>query len=1502
MSVFKELSANVIKGTSFIGSLEATNVVSNTMQVSEMRYESGGTQKTTTVSTAPSQVVDTLITWPGFNPSGGQVLSAVDTTGQLTWSTALTASDPLITVAQRVRVKQNPGVGEYLFIAAALASITDASASKPYFVEVGPGLYNEGNLTIPAYVTVTGMTQNSTIVTPVASAHTFILGESASLLHVSITGATTTGFAAVAMTATGKCYMDHVSVTGADIGFLMDATGSNSITCVATNIWASQTVTNAVLVRNTGGSAFARLTIEVFEFNDTNTATSETILEVNGANSTLSMIGMFIALNEGEAAYGTAMLVQNGGVLKTIGGTINRYAVGLEVPADGGSPGISVNALDIFDVTQHVNAPNPNTDGYFFTEVSNLNLITINAAAGFHIANTDNREVTVAIKGGNFDTVKAAVTYVTAQTPTDAAPWMIRVGPGTYTESNPILVPKYVHIAGAGFATTHITASDNNANLFELQGSVLHISDFATHGPTLASAIYYTGDFTADFLRFTLIHRLDLNGCKHGVYLTNTGGVCACDLISISNGGVGGNYDGTVTRSCITIDQVTPFPFSCIFNDLRIQIPPGQAATGVAPFDSYTGVNMIGTSPNPQMQFVFNTVAIFQLDPAVGTVGIAMAFENAIVELGTVLIKGFDRALWFKPTTLPSNIGLSSLNSSSNTFDAVIETNAVSGAIRVTNGTLANIDDSSAPNHDLSFFVQGPVTEGVTFTGPVNMGSTLTTTTPILPSIQHSGTTTGLLTGGELTLTGGLGIQVAVGNGYVTGTDEGDPTYVNWTSALTDTMPVSSDRFVSVTSAGAVQLTPSAPSEYAAILIARVKSDGTGIVFVESIGRQALHTPTLIDNTLREAFGPIVASGIIGSAGTGAFQLSVGSGKYFYSTHAYSPSGGTDITFTPLFHSSGTFVSGAAVNVLSAANARRYDDGTDLVALGGGNWVKHALYLLNDGTHETYLFIYGQTQFASQGAAENGALPLQPAFVGENLAAVSGLVLGDVSTDWVTVQDIRPTLQFTAAGVTATTDHGSLTGLLDDDHTQYLLVSGSRAMTGALDLGSNNITNPGTIDGVTITDLSDRLRPGGADAIPTATAITITALTNDTGASTSLARADHSHAHGVQTNATLHAVATGGVNGFMPGSDKTKLDASTSASTVSTLVERDGAGSVNLDGLVIDGNGSVQLSNSGDTFHVSVQAPAGLGADYTLTLPPNDGDASQLLQTNGNGVTAWVTPSVGFTNPMTTAGDIIIRNAGNTDARLAIGTQTNQLLTVASTGVPAWQTVGAAMDPTLSRNIVFFDDFFFPPESNWLTSRTAAALPYHAGEGTAMGITQLTTVSGSNTHAALCISGNRSFRGGLGTMVVKVRVLFQNLSGGETSEVSFGVGNTPNDNTASLAITNGAIFYIQNAAAVQIRTAAGAALTSQATSPLQTAVINTWYVAEIRVTANGSGVWTNVQFLWDGVSVGNITTNLPNAVTQNFAPQVYIRKNSGNSAHSILLDYYYCNFELNAVR
>lgn len=107
----------------------------------------------------------------------------------------------------------------------------------------------------------------------------------------------------------------------------------------------------------------------------------------------------------------------------------------------------------------------------------------------------------------------------------------------------------------------------------------------------------------------------------------------------------------------------------------------------------------------------------------------------------------------------------------------------------------------------------------------------------------------------------------------------------------------------------------------------------------------------------------------------------------------------------------------------------------------------------------------------------------------------------------------------------ASINHGNLFGLANDDHTQYLLVAGTRAMTGNLDMGSQNIVTVGTVDGVTVSNHSARHDPGGADALTTAAAVAVGAA-NAEGSATSLARSDHTHE---VTNLKLASEAQGDI-------------------------------------------------------------------------------------------------------------------------------------------------------------------------------------------------------------------------------------------------------------------------------------------------------------------------------------------------------------------------------------
>lgn len=97
------------------------------------------------------------------------------------------------------------------------------------------------------------------------------------------------------------------------------------------------------------------------------------------------------------------------------------------------------------------------------------------------------------------------------------------------------------------------------------------------------------------------------------------------------------------------------------------------------------------------------------------------------------------------------------------------------------------------------------------------------------------------------------------------------------------------------------------------------------------------------------------------------------------------------------------------------------------------------------------------------------------------------------------------------AGGTAVSSHGDLTGLSDDDHPQYLLVDGTRAMSGNLNMGTNAITNVGNVDGVDVSTLSSNYTSHAADGTIHFTEVDVATYLGFTGSPPTLS---HTHALG----------------------------------------------------------------------------------------------------------------------------------------------------------------------------------------------------------------------------------------------------------------------------------------------------------------------------------------------------------------------------------------------------
>ncbi|MDI6793821.1 MAG: hypothetical protein QME81_13310 [bacterium] len=80
----------------------------------------------------------------------------------------------------------------------------------------------------------------------------------------------------------------------------------------------------------------------------------------------------------------------------------------------------------------------------------------------------------------------------------------------------------------------------------------------------------------------------------------------------------------------------------------------------------------------------------------------------------------------------------------------------------------------------------------------------------------------------------------------------------------------------------------------------------------------------------------------------------------------------------------------------------------------------------------------------------------------------------DDPVDWTKLKGVPAGFADGIAGAGGVTDHGALTGLEDDDHPQYLLVDGTRGMSGDLDLEGNNIIDINKLnDGTPWTSAND---------------------------------------------------------------------------------------------------------------------------------------------------------------------------------------------------------------------------------------------------------------------------------------------------------------------------------------------------------------------------------------------------------------------------------------------
>ena len=727
-----------------------------------------------------------------------------------------------------------------------------------------------------------------------------------------------------------------------------------------------------------------------------------------------------------------------------------------------------------------------------------------------YVLDTDNRlsfQNIVRVKKnpglGEFLTIESALASIVGATATN--PFVVKVAAGEYVE-NELTVPAYVSVEGESIQSTIVKVNSSIQHAFILN--------------------------TACELSFMSIQGVNGAG-KAAIYIANAGDFTQTHKLSIYDFDIGILHEATSADSFLYVEYTD---INGDYTNAVKAISSGGFSnrTQLENFYAYESLNA-----NAEVLYATGTAVELQLFSVKlfceNTQKAIVISNGADLKTNAVEINGAEIGLEVLNVGAASTISTLGTSMRNNVYDYVISHPGTTGSVFGTSDINKNIVVAGASIVGLAL---DAINGGLIMNGPFYYAKENYSDVTDISFLLTEAHTMGLSSGGALSAGSGLNLNVASGIGYLS-SGAGVVKKVIW-SGSSLLLTANSSLYIYINSSEILVSNSAIPSTESNILLGRVVTDATSIMYIEKSPLNNNHYSNKADRVLREAIGPVFASGsLVNESGTR--QLLVTSGEYYFGDNEFLPSGGSPISWNSFYRSTtpGLYSKLTSVNVVDNAY---YDDGSGtLTAIPSGKHVKHLLLMLG-GPSESYLMIYADTFYNTQAEAEAAPLPNVPTFVRDGFVRIASLVVSPSDTNILSIIDERPRVGFaSSSSVGGLTAHSALSGLGADDHTQYLLVDGSRAMSGSLDMGENPIANAGTINGVTVQTHASRHLPNGSDALATGTPSTIGSV-NQAGTANALARQDHIHAHGSQAGGTTHAAVTTSTNGFMIAADKVKLD------------------------------------------------------------------------------------------------------------------------------------------------------------------------------------------------------------------------------------------------------------------------------------------------------------------------------------------------------------------------
>lgn len=394
--------------------------------------------------------------------------------------------------------------------------------------------------------------------------------------------------------------------------------------------------------------------------------------------------------------------------------------------------------------------------------------------------------------------------------------------------------------------------------------------------------------------------------------------------------------------------------------------------------------------------------------------------------------------------------------------DSVTDVTLKSDSITVNEVTYPGTDGTAGQ----SLFTDG--LGNMSFSDPIGTISLPVIGTPTYSSLQDfvNSSSAGFTSGGTITDSGSGEIDVAAGTGYIKTTDAdlGVLTAFDWSAETNLSLTDNNTNWIYIDyNAGSPQVgittTLSNIDLHTEIIIGRVYRDSTTLHIVNT-GQD------IADYYRKDCYKDFEVNGFQRASGavlgeTGTRNVTV-TASVLYCGHNRLTTSAIDTSGSDTFD---VFNSGASTSPDSTGASQvdntQYWNGAALATLTTNRYGTRFFYL----DHEGDLFMmYGTSNAVSVAGALDEDIPAANNFLNNFSIYIGRIVIQKDAASFSVVTN--PFL--TPEEGTAVSDHGDLSGLGDDDHTQYLLADGSRSLSNS-STATLNIVSTGTNTDAVIT-------------------------------------------------------------------------------------------------------------------------------------------------------------------------------------------------------------------------------------------------------------------------------------------------------------------------------------------------------------------------------------------------------------------------------------------------